>query len=150
MEIKQPSEMTLEEIIIKIWSMAIATVQPGKDPHDANVVRQDTLKWASFELNERIELAVKAGKGKVYASQEGIRDVFDVGQKVLVRSGIDWRTREIQRITVLRHDVNCPHCGISLLGEPRFWFTDWGNVSLENIMARADIDPGLVRGVRKE
>jgi hypothetical protein len=82
---------------------------------------------------------------KSTVGQEDIRDVFGIGQKVLVRSGIDWRTREILRITVLRHDVNCPHCGIPLLGEPRFWFRDWGNVSLESIMAREDIDPDKVR-----
>jgi hypothetical protein len=56
------SGATLEEIIIKIWDMAIASVRPGTTPYDANVVRQDTLKWASFELNERAELCLKAGR----------------------------------------------------------------------------------------
>ena len=70
---KKPSEMTLEEIIIKIQNMAIASVRPGIDPHDADVVRQDILKWASFELNERIEQAVEAA-----AEAGGITDVMSV------------------------------------------------------------------------
>jgi len=76
--------------------------------------------------------------------QEDIRDVFGVGQKVLVRSGTKWQTRELLGITVLRHDSYCPHCSIPLLGEPRFWFKDYGNVPLEEIMAKEDIDPGLL------
>jgi len=58
--------LTLEEIIIKIWDMAIASVRPGITPYQANVVRQDTLKWASFELNERAELARKAGVNQIH------------------------------------------------------------------------------------
>jgi len=77
--------------------------------------------------------------------QEDIRDVFGVGQKVLVRSGTEWHTREILGITVLRHHVDCPHCRIPLLGEPRFWFNDYGNVSLDEIMAKEDIDPPLLK-----
>lgn len=48
------TKMTLEEIIIHIWNMAQAS--------DDNTVLQDTLKWALFELNERAEICVKAGK----------------------------------------------------------------------------------------
>lgn len=73
--------------------------------------------------------------------QEDIRDVFAVGQRVLIRDGIDWRTREILGITVLRHDANCPHCNIPLLGEPRFWFKGVSNLTLNEIMAKEDIDP---------
>ena len=57
--------LTLEEIIIKIWNMAISSVSPSIVPNQANVVRQDTLKWASFELNERAERCLKAGVDKV-------------------------------------------------------------------------------------
>jgi len=28
-----------------------------------------------------------------------------------------------------------------ILGEPRFWFKDYGNIPLEDIMAKEDIDP---------
>jgi len=73
-------------------------------------------------------------------SQEGIRDVFGVGQKVLVRSGTEWHTREILGITVFRCSI-CPECNMPLLGEPRFWFEDYGNVPLDQIMAKEDIDP---------
>ena len=88
--------------------------------------------------------------------QEGIRDCFAVGQTVLMRTGRDWvsrpqtvlmRTgrdwvsREILGITVLRNNVSCQRCGTPMLGEPRFWFTDYGNIPLEDIMAKEDIDP---------
>ncbi|MBA7652471.1 hypothetical protein ES703_60305 [subsurface metagenome] len=76
-------------------------------------------------------------------SQEDIRDVFGVGQKVLVRDGTAWRTHEILGITVLRHDVYCTHCGMPLLGEPRFWFKGLANFPLEDIIALEDIDPKL-------
>lgn len=88
-------------------------------------------------------LSVREPRPKL--TQAGIRDVFAVGQNVLVRWGIDWRTREILGITVLRHDTDCPHCSMPLLGEPRFWFRELGNVSLEDIMAKEDIDPDKVR-----
>lgn len=77
--------------------------------------------------------------------QEDIRDVFGVGQKVLVRQGTEWHTCEILGITVLRHDADCPHCGIPLLGKPMFWFKDYGNVPLDEIMAKEDIDPLLLK-----
>lgn len=79
-------------------------------------------------------------------TQEEIRHVFGVGQKVLVRKGTEWHTREILGITVLRNDADCPHCGRPLLGEPRFWFKDCGNWPLDRIMAVEDIDPGRVKG----
>lgn len=91
-------------------------------------------------------LAAEENAKRHIAGQEDIRDVFNVGQKVLVRSGTVWRTNEILAITVLRHDVNCPHCGIPLLGEPRFWFKHHGNLPLEDVIAKEDIDPELVRG----
>lgn len=72
--------------------------------------------------------------------QDDIRDVFGIGQNVLVREGTELRTREILGISVLRH-AHCPHCGIPLLGEPRFWFKGYANVPLEQIMAKEDIDP---------
>ncbi len=75
-------------------------------------------------------------------TQEDVRNVFGVGQKVLVRVGTEWHTREILGITVLRHETYCPHCGMPLLGEPRFWFNDHGNVSLAEVIAREDIDSG--------
>jgi len=31
-----------------------------------------------------------------------------------------------------------------ILGEPRFWFKDYGNIPLEEIMAKEDIDPNLL------
>ena len=74
-------------------------------------------------------------------TQEDIRDVFGVGQNVLVRAGTKWEPREILGITVLRHSTHCPHCGGELLGEPRFWFKDHGNVPLEEVIAREDIGP---------
>lgn len=77
----------------------------------------------------------------VQVRQEDIRHVFGVGQHVLVRSGNDWRTQEIEAITVLRNNAMCPHCGMPLLGEPRFWFSDKGNWELADIMAKDDIDP---------
>jgi hypothetical protein len=64
-EIKAGREMTLEEVVIHIWDMALASVRPGVMPYDANVVRQNTLFWATFELNERIQLAMEAGMKKV-------------------------------------------------------------------------------------
>jgi len=73
--------------------------------------------------------------------QEDIRGAFGVGQNVLVRCGKDWITREILGITVLRNNVSCPHCEMPLLGEPRFWFKTYGNVSLEDVMAVEDINP---------
>lgn len=57
--------MTLEEIIIKVWEMAQTSVKQGNDPYNDNAVRQSTLKWASFELNERTEIAREAGVRKV-------------------------------------------------------------------------------------
>ena len=65
--------------------------------------------------------------------QDSIRDVFGLGQTVLVRSGKDWHSREIQAITVYR--------GFPTFGEPRFWFKDFGNIPLSDIMAKEDIDP---------
>jgi hypothetical protein len=75
------------------------------------------------------------------ALQPSIRDVFAIGQKVLVRDGTAWRTHEILGITVLRHDVYCPHCGMPLLGEPRFWFKMFANLPLGDIIALEDINP---------
>jgi len=86
-------------------------------------------------------------------TQENIRDCFGVGQTVLVREGKDWVSREILDITVLRNEVSCSQCGMPILGEPRFWFKDYGNIPLEEIMAKEDIDPkrmgspGLKRGI---
>jgi len=81
--------------------------------------------------------------------QDTIRDCFEIGQTVLVRKGNDWVSREIKNITVfrhnLRHSVLCPQCGMPCLGEPRFWFYDYGNVSLNEIMAIEDIDPDKIR-----
>jgi len=82
--------------------------------------------------------------------QEDIRDAFGVGQSVLVRSGTEWQTREILGITVFRNDVCCPHCGMPLLGEPRFWFKDYGNIPLEDVMAKEDIDPHRCRRAKIE
>lgn len=73
--------------------------------------------------------------------QDSIRDVFRIGQTVLVRSGRDWHSREIQDITVYRAHPLCPQCNMTILGEPRFWFKDFGNVQIEDIMALEDIDP---------
>lgn len=73
--------------------------------------------------------------------QDAVREVFAAGQTVLVRSGTEWHSREILGITVLRHDALCPNCGRPLLGEPRFCFRDYGNMPLEKIMAKEDIDP---------
>lgn len=73
--------------------------------------------------------------------QESIRDCFGIGQTVLVRTGKDWVSREILGITVLRNNVTCPQCDMPILGEPRFWFKDYGNIPLEDIMAKEDIDP---------
>lgn len=80
---------------------------------------------------------------RIKVTQNDIRDVFGIGQNVLVRCGKDWFTQKILDITVLRHDTFCPHCGIPLLGEPRFWFKGCGNVGLEDVMAVEDIDPKL-------
>ena len=74
--------------------------------------------------------------------QEVIRDVFGLGQTVLVRSGRDWLSREILAITVYRRAPYCPQCNMPILGEPRFWFKDYGNIPLSDIMALEDIDPG--------
>lgn len=78
------------------------------------------------------------------ARQEDIRDYYGVGQTVLVRTGKDWVSREILQITILRNGTYNPERNPPILGEPRFWFKDYGNVSLENIMAKEDIDPGVV------
>lgn len=77
----------------------------------------------------------------VKISQEAIRNCFGVGQTVLVRRGKDWVSREILFITVLRNNTYSPERNPSILGEPRFWFKDYGNIPLENIMAKEDIDP---------
>ena len=76
-----------------------------------------------------------------FLRQEEIRSAFSIGQDVLVRDGTAWHTRRIIGITVLRHRALCPHCGMPLLGEPRFWFADYGNIPLSEIMAKEDIDP---------
>ena len=81
--------------------------------------------------------------------QEGIRDCFAVGQTVLVRTGRNWVSREILGITVLRNNVTCHECGMSILGEPRFWFKDYGNISLVDIMAKEDIDPNKLPELSK-
>ena len=81
-------------------------------------------------------------------SQNGIRDCFGVGQTVLVRRGKDWVSREILDITVLRNGPTCSQCNIPILGEPRFWFIDYGNIPLENIMAKEDIDPNNLKEVK--
>ena len=73
--------------------------------------------------------------------QEQIRNCFGIGQTVLVRSGGDWVSREILDITVLRNGPTCSQCGMPILGEPRFWFKDYGNIPLDEIMAKEDIDP---------
>ena len=73
--------------------------------------------------------------------QGSVRDCFGIGQTVLVRTGKNWVSREILGITVLRSNGTCSKCGISILGEPRFWFKDYGNIPLEMIMAKEDIDP---------
>ena len=73
--------------------------------------------------------------------QRGIRYCFEVGQKVLVRVGTTWRTSTILKITVLRNGVSCPQCGGSLFGEPRFWFSGYGNWPISEVMATEDIDP---------
>ena len=78
-------------------------------------------------------------------NQEGIRDCFGVGQTVLVRTGRDWVSREILDITVLRNGPTCSRCGMPILGEPRFWFKDYGNIPLEEIMAKEDIDPNRLK-----
>lgn len=77
-------------------------------------------------------------------SQDTIRDCFGIGQTVLVRSGRDWVSREILDITVLRNNATCRECDRSILGEPRFWFKDYGNIPLEDIMAKEDIDPNRI------
>jgi hypothetical protein len=74
---KKIEAMTLEKVILHIWGMAIASVRPDTSPHEGNVIRQDTLKWATFELNERMELSLQAGMKKVadYANNfAGIKD----------------------------------------------------------------------------
>ena len=77
---------------------------------------------------------------QVATDNEGIRDVFKVGQQVLVRNGTAWVSRKILGITVLRNKVVCAYCDAPMLGEPRFWFKDHGNIPLEEIMADEDID----------
>lgn len=77
--------------------------------------------------------------------QWGIRNCFEVGQSVLVRFGTKWLTRTIEKITVYRGSdsisVKCPNCDMPVLGEPRFWFKDYGNIPISEVMAREDIDP---------
>lgn len=73
-------------------------------------------------------------KREVRPRQEDIRDVFGLGQTVLVRTtGKEWWPREIESITVLRNDDG------SL--EPRFWFHDYGNVPASEVIAEEDISP---------
>ena len=79
----------------------------------------------------------------VKVTQAEIRTCFGIGQTVLVRTGTDWVSREILDITVLRKTEYNPERNPPLLGEPRFWFSDHGNVPLEAIMAKEDIDPVL-------
>jgi hypothetical protein len=57
--------MTLEEIITKIWNMAWSCKKLKYKTSQIDVVWQDTLKWATTELNERAELCVKAGRKEV-------------------------------------------------------------------------------------
>ncbi len=70
-------------------------------------------------INKGGIMEVKMGRPKL--DQEDSKYVFGIGQKVLVRTGTVWHTREILGITVLRN------------GEPRFWFKDYGNVSFDEI-----------------
>jgi len=78
-------------------------------------------------------------------TQQLVKDAFMVGQTVFVRSGTDWRRRVIEAITVRRH-AHCPHCAMPLLGEPRFWFKDYGNVPLADVIAKEDLSLGEWRG----
>ena len=113
-----------------IFDVGLEQICPGKPVKHCICCGSSDLTFLGVEENT-----------KRIVRQEDIRDVFDVVQKVLVRSGTEWRTREILAITVLRHDANCPNCGMPLLGEPRFWFKNHSNLSLEDIIAKEDIDP---------
>ena len=67
--------------------------------------------------------------------QESAHDVIGIGQTVLVRQGSrQLRSKEILGITILRNTPNEQP-------EPRFWFQGHGNVGLEDIVVREDIDP---------
>lgn len=83
--------------------------------------------------------------GEENLSQSTIRYCFSVGQSVLVRVGNDWYTRKIEKITVLRSEVQCPQCKMPIQGEPRIWFKDYGNVPLQDVMALEDIDPSIIK-----
>ena len=94
-----------------------------------------------------VKEAVKNDEARpqIATDNEGIRDVFMVGQQVLVRSGTAWVSREILGITVLRNKVTCAYCDAPILGEPRLWFKDRGNIPLEEIMAEEDVDKGRLK-----
>ena len=140
MEVKMLSEFKCKKCGMT-FVVALMEIEAGKPIRHCVCCGNDDLEF----LGNKTESYPKLG-------QDNIRDVFAAGQNVLVRDGTEWHTREIMGITVLRHDTQCPHCGIPLLGEPRFWFKGCVNIPLEEIMAKEDIDPtakptpGLILG----
>jgi len=52
----EAKEITLEEIVVKIWGMAQASIEQGNPPYEDNVVRQATLEWALGELKKKAKI----------------------------------------------------------------------------------------------
>lgn len=116
---------------------------------DVRVVEGEELGLVINHKPKKVSIQRQKRKPGKIVRQEDTRHVFGVGQEVLVRLVNDWRTREILGITVRRDEITCPYCQGFLLGEPRFWFKDQGNVPLSEIIAKEDIDPGMVGSVAK-
>jgi len=119
--------------------------EPGKPLRSCVVCGAAQLTFLRSVDEKQLEEELKKEKGEVKSAgldpQWGIRYCFEVGQNVLVRSGTRWVTRTIQKITVLRN--SSPRVEDLLLGEPRFWFKDYRNVPIREVMAKEDIDARL-------
>lgn len=121
--------------------------EPGKPIRHCVVCGSLDLTFIRSVNEKQLEEELEKERGGVKPAaidvQWGIRYCFEVGQKVLVREGTRWVTRTIKKITVLRNEVSCPRCNMPVLGEPRFWFSDYGNVPISEVMAKEDIDARL-------
>ena len=97
---------------------------------------EDILKKEAQDIQAQ---ALKAEPDKSF-----LRGAFSVGDEVLIRSGNDWYSRTITKITAYRginNPVLCPHCAMPLLGEARIWTAHYGNLPLKDVMSKYDIDP---------
>ena len=51
--------LTPEEIVVKVWDMALASVSPSANPKGYQIVRTATLEWARDEIKAQLAKALK-------------------------------------------------------------------------------------------